>query len=67
MEPDRRTNLLFLNLAITALAPLPLKRLNAPLEHIAQRARLRDEVLQLLGIALRRGVVRVVERAGMEV
>ena len=43
-----RAHLLFPNLAVAPRTTLPLQRLNPTLKHIAEGARIRDKVLELL-------------------
>ena len=62
-----QTHLLPPNLAIAPRPALLLQRLYAALEHVAEGARVGDEVLELLHDPLRRRVVRVVQRASMQV
>ena len=59
--------LLLANLTIPAASWLPLQSLYAALEHVAERAGVRDEVFELLGVALRCGIVGVVQRAAVQV
>lgn len=61
------THLLLPNLTVTSTAALLLQRLYPTLEDIAERTGVRHEVLELLRVSLGRGLVRVIERAAVEV
>lgn len=61
------THLLLPNLAVTPAATLLLQRLYPALENIAERAGVRDKVLELLSVPLARGLIRVVERPAVKV
>ena len=60
-------HLLLPNLTISPAATLPLQCLYAALQHIAERARVGDKVLKLLCEPLGGRIVRVVQRAVVEV
>lgn len=61
------THLLLPNLTVTSTAALLLQCLYPTLEDIAERTGVRNEVLELLRVSLGRSLVRVVERAAVEV
>ena len=61
------SDLLLANLSVPTRPRLSLQRLDPPLEHVAKRTGVRNEFVQLLRDALRRSIVCVVQRTGMQV